>query len=456
MLNLLKMQNCKKFKRMVALIDGEHYPQVTNDAIRKLKKEFCGTIAGIIFLGGTEKISSGKFSDFFDYDIFVVKDILQDFLSALDKFKPDIVFDLSDQPVVNHDIRMKIASFCFYKKASYMGTDFFFENPSDRMKLDVPSISVIGTGKRIGKTAISAFIAQAYKKKGLDVIVVAMGRGGPQKPQLLKGSELEITPRFLLSLSKKGLHASSDYIEDALMSKITTIGCRRCGGGFGGKVFLSNVTEGAKLASSLKPDLIIMEGSGASLPDVDTDSYICVIGADQKWDEIVGYLGIYRIMISQTIILTMCEKPIADFENIEILLNNIREINPSASVFLSIFRPYPLGELGGKKVVVGMTAKSMMQEKIKNYLEKKYKCTITGMTFSLSDRPKLYNEIEKFGDFDVFLSELKAAAVDVITDYSVKHNKEVAYMNNVPFFRGGNRKFTDYLLVLFKKIASGC
>ncbi len=454
MLNLLKKQSCKKFERMVALVDGEHYPQVTNDAIRKLKKEFDGTIAGIIFLGGTEKISSGKFSDFFDYDVFVIKDILKDFVAALEKFKPDIVFDLSDQPVVNHDIRMKIASFCFYKNVSYMGTDFFFENPAGHIKLDIPSISVIGTGKRIGKTAISAFIAQTYKKKGIDVIVVAMGRGGPQKPQLLKGSEMEITPRFLLSLNRKGLHASSDYIEDALMSKITTVGCRRCGGGFGGKVFLSNVAEGARLAASLKPDLIIMEGSGASLPDVDTDSYICVIGANQKWDEIVGYLGIYRIMISQTIVLTMCEKPVSDFKNIEVLLSNIRDINPSASVFLSIFRPHPLGELRGKKVVVGMTAKSIMQEKIKNYLEKKYKCIITGMTFSLSDRPRLYNEIKKFDDFDVFLSELKAAAVDVITDYSVKQNKEVIYMNNVPSFRGGNKKFTDYLSILFNEIIS--
>ena len=36
MLNLLKNQN-SRFKRVAALIDGEHYPQVTNDAI-KIKK----------------------------------------------------------------------------------------------------------------------------------------------------------------------------------------------------------------------------------------------------------------------------------------------------------------------------------------------------------------------------------------------------------------------------------
>lgn len=449
MLNLLKKQ---KYRRIVALVDGEHYPQVTNDAIKKLRKEFNGVFAGIIFLGGTEKITTGKFTDFFDSEVKVIKELIKDFPLALDFFKPDVVFDLSDQPIVNHDIRMKIASFCFYKNAAYMGTDFLFENSEKKMKLSIPSISVIGTGKRIGKTAISAFIARTYRKKGLDVIVVAMGRGGPRKPQLLKGSEVEITPQFLLSLTEKGLHAGSDYIEDALMSRVTTIGCRRCGGGFGGTVFMSNVIEGAKMADSLNPDLIIMEGSGASVPDADTHEKICVIGANQTWEEITGYLGIYRILISSTIILTMCEKPFAGIKNIEKLLNNIREINPGATVFLSTFRPLPLGVLEGKRVAVGMTADSVIKDKIKNHLEKKYNCRVTGMTFSLSDRPRLYDELKNMQEFDVFLSELKAAAVDVVTRYSLDHGKQIMYMDNNPSFRGGEKRFTSHLSRLYANI----
>ena len=122
----------------------------------------------------------------------------EDFVRALDKFKPDLVFDLSDKPVVNSKKRMEIASLCFFKKASYMGPDFFFEFQEKEYKLKTPSISLIGTGKRIGKTAISTYIAQEYKKLGLEVIVVAMGRGGPPKPQILKGRDLDITPEYLL------------------------------------------------------------------------------------------------------------------------------------------------------------------------------------------------------------------------------------------------------------------
>ncbi len=451
MLNLLKNQN-SRFKRVAALIDGEHYPQVTNDAIKKLKKEFNGDFCGIFFLGGTEKITTGSFADFFEDEVFVIKDLYEDFVRALDKFKPDLVFDLSDKPVVNSKKRMEIASLCFFKKASYMGPDFFFEFQEKEYKLKTPSISLIGTGKRIGKTAISTYIAQEYKKLGLEVIVVAMGRGGPPKPQILKGRDLDITPEYLLSLSKQGLHACSDYIEDALMSKITTIGCRRCGGGFGGKAFLSNVVEGSKIADSFKPDIIILEGSGSALPDSESHMNICVVGCNQNWHEIIGYLGIYRIMISDVIIITMCEKPIADKRKIEEFCDNIKKINKKAKIFLSVFRPLPLGDLNGKKVVLGMTAESLINEKIKKFIENKYNCKIVGTTFNLSNRILLKEDLSNFNEFDLILTELKAAAVDVLTSFALENGKEVVYMNNIPYFKSGKKSFRECLIKIYNDI----
>ena len=451
MLNLLNDQS-SSFKRLIAIIDGEHYPQITFDAIEVLKKEFPGEFCGIIFLGGTEKITTGNFTDFFNDKVFVIKNFLTDFPAALDRFKPDLVYDLSDEPVVNYRIRMTIASFCFFKKASYMGPDFLFKYEKKLYETKNPSISIIGTGKRIGKTAISSFIARLFKKNALDVLIVAMGRGGPKDPQLLRGEEINISPQYLLSLSSKGLHASSDYIEDAMMSRITTIGCRRCGGGFGGKVFLSNVSEGAKLADSLNPDVIILEGSGASVPEVQTFKTICVVGANQNWDEITGYLGIYRILVSDLVILTNCEKPLATREEINNLENNIKTINPSINIYRSIFRPEPLGSIENKKVVVAMTAKSIIEDKIKKYIEKKFNCTVVGITFNLSNRPLLKKDLESYTDYDTVLTELKAASVDVVTDFALKSGKEIIYMNNICKILSGSKTFEKNLLQLYSSI----
>ena len=451
MLNLLNDQN-SSFKRLAAIIDGEHYPQITLDAVEELKKDFQGEFCGIIFLGGTEKITSGNFIDFFNDKVFAIKNFLTDFPAALDIFKPDLVYDLSDEPVVNHRIRMTIASFCFFKKASYMGPDFLFKYEKKLHETKIPSISIIGTGKRIGKTAISSNIAKIFKKNALDVIIVAMGRGGPKDPQLLRGEEININPKYLLSLSNKGLHASSDYIEDAMMSRITTIGCRRCGGGFGGRVFLSNVSEGVKLADSLNPDLIIIEGSGASVPEVQTDKTICVVGANQNWDEITGYLGIYRILESDLVVLTNCEKPLATREEINNLENNIKTLNPSITIYRSIFRPKPLGNIKNKKIVVAMTAKSIIRDKIIKYIEKKFNCTVAGITFNLSNRPLLKKDLESYSEYDTILTELKAASVDVVTDFALKAGKEIIYMNNICKILSGSRIFEKNLLQLYGSI----
>jgi len=452
-INLLKRKS-NKGKNLIALIDGEHYPDVTYDAVNELKRIYKGNFKGIVFLGGTEKISVDNIEDYFNEKVYIIKDIEQNFRDALDYFKPDIVYDLSDEPVVNYYLRMEIASFCLASKCSYMGPDFLFSYEKEDIPCSKPSISIIGTGKRIGKTAMSSYMSKVFDDEEINVCVVAMGRGGPQKVQVIKGGSVDINPEYLLGISNKGMHASSDYIEDALTSKVTTVGCRRCGGGFGGKMFISNIKEGIKVAEGLDPDLIIVEGSGASVPDVKTDRCICVIGAGQSWESIVGYLGIYRILSADLIVLTMCEEPIADMKKVSSIKKEIKKINPDVPIVKTIFRPMPLSDIKGKKVFMAMTSNRSIEAKIKEYMEKSYDCKIEYMSFNLGNRKKLRDDLRKSINYDTILTELKAASVDVLTDFARKNNKEVGYMNNIPVVLGNEEKFKRELMKLFIKEGS--
>ncbi|GAG74602.1 unnamed protein product [marine sediment metagenome] len=417
MISLLKRKN-NKGKNLIVLVDGEHYPQVTYDAVAMLKKIYPGNFKGIIFLGGTEKLAISNLESFFGEEVYTIKDIDIDFKAALEYFKPDIVYDLSDEPVVDYMVRMKIASFCLASRCSYMGPDFLFSYEKEDIHCIKPTLSIIGTGKRIGKTAVSSYISKIYTRQNVNVCVVAMGRGGPESPQIIRGDKIDITPEYLLGISNKGMHASSDYIEDALTSKITTVGCRRCGGGFGGKIFMTNIKEGIDIAVKLNPDLIIVEGSGASIPDVETDASICVIGAGQSWENIIGYLGIYRIISADLIIITMCEKPLADRDKVIFLEKEIKKINSKAKIIKTVFRPQPLSDIGGKKIFIAMTANKIIESIIKNYVESNFNCNVKQMSFSLGSREKLRKDLEKNGDYDTILTELKAASVDVLTDYA--------------------------------------
>src|SRR5919206_96480 len=81
--------------------------------------------------------------------------------------------------------------------------------PPDFAPYPLPSLAVIGTGKRVGKTAVTGHIARLLARDR-DLVVVAMGRGGPPEPEL---AEVRPTLERLLELSREGRHAASDYLE---------------------------------------------------------------------------------------------------------------------------------------------------------------------------------------------------------------------------------------------------
>jgi len=108
----------------------------------------------------------------------------------------------------------------------YEGPDFRFEPPVF-VPVDLPTLAVIGTGKRVGKTAVTGHVARRLALSS-DVVVVAMGRGGPPEPEVVT---VPPTVDSLLALSRAGRHAASDHLETALVAGTPTVGCRRCGGG---------------------------------------------------------------------------------------------------------------------------------------------------------------------------------------------------------------------------------
>lgn len=144
-----------------------------------------------------------------------------------------------------------------------------------------------------------------------------MGRGGPREPEIVEGNKIEITAEYLLEQADKGVHAASDHWEDALMSRILTVGCRRCGGGMLGDTFITNVKRGAEIANKLDSDFVIMEGSGAAIPPVKTNRQIVTVGANQPMININNFFGPFRIGLADLVIITMCEEPMATTEKIK-------------------------------------------------------------------------------------------------------------------------------------------
>ena len=434
--------------RALFLIDGEHYPPVVLDAMRSVQESMGATGVAAAFLGGTEKLKEGT-----DYGLPLVHgdDPVSAVALALSEREVDVVVDLSDEPVVGYRERMRIASHTLAAGARYVGSDFELRPPELRDVSTKPSMAVVGTGKRVGKTAVSGYLARLLAREGFDPGVVSMGRGGPPRPEVIEGHKLEVGSGYLLEALERGAHAASDYYETAALSRVTTVGCRRCGGGFAGEPFVSNVLEGAEIANGLDTGVTLFDGSGAAMPPVAVDARVLVAGAHQDPEYVVGYLGAYRVMISDLVLLTMSEEPMADEARVRDLVRRIGEIRPDLPVVPTVFRPRPVGDVSGKRLAYVSTAPETVLGKLARHLEEGYGCEVVAASGNLSNRRRLAEDLDRMPPVEAYLTEIKAAAVDVVTRRGAEEGRPVLYCDNDPVGEG----LDAGLLALARRAAAG-
>jgi cyclic 2,3-diphosphoglycerate synthetase len=254
-----------------------------------------------------------------------------------------------------------------------------------------------------------------------DLVVVSMGRGGPAEPQV---ADLRPTVEDLLELSRAGAHAASDYLETAALSGVPTIGCRRAGGGLAGVPWTSNVAEGVQKALGREPEFVIFDGSGAAIPPVATRTRVLVVGAHQPPELVVGYLNAYRILISDLVILTMAEDGTRHVE----VADAIREVK-DVPVVATVLRPRPVEPIEGRRVAFFTTADASATELLERHLRDEHGAAGVSVSCNLSRREQLREDVER-ADADVFVVEIKAAAIDVVARAAADRGVPVVFADN--------------------------
>jgi cyclic 2,3-diphosphoglycerate synthase len=371
--------------RAVVVVDGEHYAPVVRDAIAGLPYE----VVGAWLAGGTEKLRGTP-----DYGVPLLAELDDGFARA------EVVVDLSDEPVLGPRERFLLASRALAGGLRYEGADFSFEPPR-YAAFPLPSLAVIGTGKRVGKTAVTGHVARLLARDR-DVVVVAMGRGGPAAPVV---AEVRPTLDSLLELSRAGEHAASDYLETAALAGVVTVGCRRAGGGLAGAVTTSNVLEGAAVAADREPDVVVFDGSGAAIPPIDADARILVSGTGH---DPTAYLNAYRVLVSDLVVLVGG----GDEDAVRALKD--------VPVVRADLRLRPVEPLRGRRVAVFTTGPAPTE-----HLD----AEIVSVSRNLADRAKLREDLART-DADVFLMEIKAAAIDVVAEAAAERGAHVVFADN--------------------------
>jgi cyclic 2,3-diphosphoglycerate synthetase len=437
--------------RVIALVDGEHHPGVARAALDTLDREH--DVAGVLFAGGEEKVAVGVLADLpkhYGREVTMPGDDVREALRLLARASmADAVFDLSGEPVVDPAARMELAAVALDEGLEYRAPGLALTSPPAAAPdtAGVPVVAVIGTGKRTGKTALGTHLAGLLRAAGEDPVVVSMGRGGPPQPAVVRASE---RPGLtgLLEIARAGAHAASDYLEDAVLAGVTTVGCRRCGEGPAGETFESNVLEGVRTALRERPGVVVLEGSGAALPPVRAHATVCVVAAAGAGAQALTHLGPLRLLRSDLVVLLGAAELVAPARR-QLEAGLARWIAPERVVRCAL-RPEPAAPLAsGARVACFTTARPGAEDVLRRGLARQG-VEPRVLSTNLARRADLVRDLELAvrEGCDVFLTELKAAAIDLVAEAAERAGVAVVFLRNRPVPEEGEPSLDTALLEL--------
>lgn len=409
--------------RTLVLIDGDHHPAAVRQALDELQAEI--TLAGVIFCGGQEKLGPdvlARSEEHYGHRVTVgltPEAALRELAGGA-----EAVLDLGDEPVLDPARRFALASVALGLGLSYHGPDFRLLPPAFApVPFTGRTLALIGTGKRTGKTAVGVHWARLLREHGARPVVVAMGRGGPDEPTRA-GPEIGLEE--LLEISRSGRHAASDYLEHAALAHVPAVGCRRVGGGLAGTCGRSNVLEGARLAATMNPGTILFEGSGSALPPVATDRTVCVVGSRSG---ALDYLGPYRLARADLVVLMATDADRAEIERWS-----------RGPVIPAVLEPEPVEPVPDDARVAFFTTGSGAPAGIAPVV----------VSRNLARRPALSDDLRRAEaeGCDVYLTELKAAAVDTVAEAAERAGARLVWIRNRPRERPGEPSLDAALLAL--------
>jgi cyclic 2,3-diphosphoglycerate synthase len=407
---------------VIALIDGEHHPAAVRDALDALERE--RGLAGVVFCGGEEKVRAEVREDppaHYGRTVALDADPAEALRAAVGAGSADAVVSLADEPAAPPAARLRLAALALHAGLSYEEPGLRLEAPQREPVAELADacrVAVVATSKRAGKTAVAGHLATVVREAGRQVVVVAMGRGGPPEPRL---APAEPSVADLLAIARGGGHAASDHLEAAVLAGVPAVGARRVGGGLAGAPAVSTVADAARLAATLDPDVVVFDGSGSAIPPVEVDATVCVV---RDREATLGHLGTYRVLGAElALVLDPGLRRGDEARELDAFEREVRALCPGRTIRFEL-RPEPAEPIpDGARVALFSTGQGRPPD-----LEPVLASS------ALARRADLEPALERAAAerCDVYLTELKAAAIDTVAERAEAEGARVVFLRNRP------------------------
>jgi hypothetical protein len=180
----------------------------------------------------------------------------------------------------------------------------------------------------------------------------------------------------------------------ALSARSMTVGCHALGLGMTGGGYSSIIPDAALLALELGASLFIYDPDGASMPSVETDTYILTINTESDPVMLTSGLRMHRVYMADLVVLMMEGTGIAQKNKAAEWQRRLVAIDSRLRIVRVVVEPVFLGPEVGETPFIAGNGEHMRNSRINYYLGKTHIKPISSAD-DLDDQSKAARRLEK-------------------------------------------------------------
>ncbi len=180
---------------------------------------------------------------------------------AAAEFAPQAVVDVTEAGLAE---RFSWANEALQLGLEVHGADFRMWPPVFKTGA-VPTVTFVGAGAAVGKTAAIIYFLEQLKGK-YKAAAVVLDLGGPPYAEIVEPVEPASASARLLSYRRDGREVGGDHYLIAAAAGIPAVGCSFAGTGLTGVPLSSLLGDAFVFAAEAGGELMVVEGSGGAMP----------------------------------------------------------------------------------------------------------------------------------------------------------------------------------------------
>ena len=332
---------------------------------------------------------------------------------AIAELAPDVVLDLSDEPVLGPPARFRLAARALALGVPYEGADFRLDPPRFEPIRDAVDRRDRNREARRQDGRHRACGAASWRGSGASSSSRWVAAGRPSR----SSSRSRPTVADLLALSRAGparcvrppRDCRADRRADGRLPTLRRRS-RRC---------RRHLERRSPASASPRSSTPTSSCSTAAVPRCRRSPPIDASSSSARTRTpavATGYLNPYRALLADLVVVTMAESGV---EHGELARAMAALTRPGVPVVRVVLRPRPLEDVRGRQRRVLRHGAGLAARQIAEHLERAYGADVVHVSGNLSDRAALRSELAEL-DCDVIVVEIKAAAIDVVAEEAAR------------------------------------